>query len=162
MTPSNDLNQQIPVYESLPEKWEDAKLALVERTKKIANAINIRPVGWEIDEEILTGKKFIPITGSQEYRDVFRKTFDVGPLPNATTKNIPHNISDVNSNFRLLAMWGGATNQTTFFSIPLPYTSITNNHVDIKMDATNIIITTNINYSGYNDAVIIIEYTTRM
>lgn len=159
--PSDEYNEQIPVDKSIPDGWEDARNSIVERTKELANAINIRPVGWLVNSEILTGKRFIPIDSSQEFRDVFRKTFDVGALPNNTTKNVPHGITQIPENFRLLSMWGASTDTATGASLPLPYASITKN-VEIKMDATNIIITTDMDYSPYNESVIFLEYTTRI
>lgn len=161
MIPNNEYNEQIPVYDTLPDTWEEGRLSLVERTKKLANGINIRSVGWYIDVEILTGKKFIPTSTSQDFRDIFRKTFDIGALPNNGIKNVAHGITEIPINFRLLSMWGAATNTTSGSSIPLPYTSIAGNHVDIKMDTTNIIITTNLDYSLYDESVIVMEYTTR-
>ena len=162
MTPNNEYNEQIPIDDSLPDIWEEARSALIERSKKLATAINIRTVGWYIDREILTGSKFIPTADdTQEFRDIFRKTFDIGTLPNNGIKNVAHEISEIPENFRLLAMWGAATNTTTGASLPLPYVSIVGNHIDLKMDATNIIITTNSNYSSYNESMIVIEYTTR-
>ena len=161
MIPNNNFNQQLPVYEYLPESWEDSRVAIVEGLKKISNAINARPVGWQVDFEIITGKKFIPIDGSQEYREVVRKTIELGALPNNGIKEVAHDISNVDSNFRLLSMWGASTNPTSFESITLPYVAIAGNNVEIKLTNTKIIIKTNFDYSLYTDSVVILEYTTR-
>jgi len=157
--PSQDFNQQLPIFDVLPDKWEDARESINDRLREIANAVNIRSVGWEIDKEITTGKKYIPQSGSVEYREISRFTLEVGPLPNNTTKNVAHGLTNVDATFRLLSMWGGATNTTSFISIPLPHTSIAGNPVEIMMDATNFIIKTNADYSNFDHAVIIIEYT---
>ncbi len=159
--PSNEFNQQVPVYEALPEEWEKARGSLVERSKELANAINIRTVGWQIDFEIVTGKKFMPVSGSQEFRDILRKTIEIGALPNNSTKNVAHTITNVNDNFRLMSMLGAATNPITFQSLPLPYASVAGNDVEIKMDDTNITINTNFDYSAFTDSVVVLEYTTR-
>lgn len=149
----------MPIYDVLPDKWEEAKDSLVERLRKISNAINIRPVGWEIDTEINTGKKYIPQPGSIEYREISRYTLEVGPLPNNATKTVAHGLTKIDATFRMISMWGGATDTATFVSIPLPYASITANPVEISVDATNFIIKTNSDYSAFDHAVIIIEYT---
>lgn len=157
--PNQDFNQQIPVQDVVPDRWDDAKSAITERFRKLANAINIRPVGWELDTPIVTGKKYIPKTGSIEYREITRFTKEIGPLPNNTTKTVAHGLTNVDATFLLLSMWGGATDTTNFTSIPIPYASVSGNPVEIRMDATNFIITTNTDYSGYDHAVVIIEYT---
>ena len=154
MSSSTELQNQIPVYQDIPEDWQSSRQILVERIKNICNAINIRGVGWEIDKEILTGKKYIPSTGSTEYRDIFRHTFDTGTLPKSSTKLIPHGVT-VDANFVLLSMWGAATDPVAFRSIPLP-----NANINLSIDATNLTIKTSGNYSGYTASNIIIEYTT--
>ena len=71
----------LPVYDSVPEKWEDGRVFLIEQLKKISNVVNVREIGWYLDEEVLTGKQFIPLaTSSQEFRSVFRKVIDCGTL----------------------------------------------------------------------------------
>jgi hypothetical protein len=49
----------VPVYDSVPEKWEDARQFLVEQLKKISNAVNNREIGYYINDQILSGKQFI-------------------------------------------------------------------------------------------------------
>lgn len=157
--PSQDFNQQIPVFDALPDSWEESKVALVERLRKMTNAINIRPVGWYLDTETITGKRYIPSSGSVEYREISRFTKELGALPNATTKNVAHGLSNVNSNFLLTAMWGAASSDSPLSFIPVPHISVSGGGVEISMDATNFIIKTTSDYSNYNNSVIIIEYT---
>lgn len=159
--PSQDFNQQIPVFTAIPDEWDEAKGVLVETLKKISNAVNLREVGWEINTPILTGKKYIPETGTTEFREISRLTLEVGPLPSSATKTVAHNLSLVDATFRLVNMYGAATDTTNFLSIPLPFVSLSlADQVEISMDATNFIITTgNATYSNYDHAVIIIEYT---
>ena len=56
MTPSNDFDTYIPVYNSIPEKWEDAREFLVERMREVADGVNARDYGLYIDREILNGQ----------------------------------------------------------------------------------------------------------
>jgi len=62
MTISSDaqFESYLPVYDFMPEKWEEARRPLVEHLKKISNAVNIREIGWFLDQEVLAGKQFIP------------------------------------------------------------------------------------------------------
>jgi hypothetical protein len=153
MTPvdSQNFESYVPVYDVVPESWEDARQFLVEQLKKISNAVNIREIGWFLDEESLSGKQFIPSSVNtsgemQQFRSVFRIVVNVGPLvvgPNT----IAHNIV-VDVNFTLVDLWVAATNSTT----PIAQV-ITDSNVTI--DATNINI---ISPGVFDRAFCVIEY----
>lgn len=152
MTSSQDLESYVPVYDMVPEQWEDARQFLVEHLKKISNAVNIREIGWYLDDELLSGKQFTPIaspTGqSTQYRSIFRKVIDCSPLI-AGVNQFAHGIN-FDANFTLIQIFGAATNSTGFTAIPLP-----NNVDSLTMDATNVNITV---ASGYDRAYVVIEY----
>ena len=141
----------VPVYDAVPGKWEDARPFIVEQLKSISNATNIREIGWYLDEELISGKQFIPspsgTTGtSQQYRTIFRKVVDCSPLI-AGANVFPHGITfDVN--FTLIHIYCSATNSTTFNAL-----TITGNNV--TMDATNINITSP---GAFDRAFTVIEY----
>lgn len=149
MTSSQDLESYVPVYDTVPEKWEEGRMFLVEHLKKITNALNVREIGWFLDEELLSGKQFIPIPnpGSpKEFRSVFRIVVDVAPLVvGANVK--PHGIT-VDVNFTLVDLWVAATNSVAFTSEVITDTNVT-------LDVTNI----NINSPGaFDRAFCVIEY----
>lgn len=133
------LNQQlesyVPVYDVVPENWEDARAFLVEQLKKITNSLNAKEIGWFIDDEIISGKQFIPATPStQQFRTIFRKVIPFGPIAIGVNTQ-PHNIT-VNGNTSLIALWAAATDATAMTGEPIPNGSNT-----IAYDSTNIIIT---------------------
>lgn len=137
---SQEFDSYVPVYDTVPEKWEDARQFLVEHLKKISNAVNIREIGFFLDEELLSGKQFIPTaamsgvssSNSQQFRTVLRKVIDVSPLV-AGANVFPHSIV-FDINFTLIHLWVSATNSTTFQAITMTYPNVT-------MDAININIT---------------------
>lgn len=150
----------LPVYDTIPEKWEDGRQFLIETLKKISNIVNFREIGFFLDEELLSGKSFVPSsTNMQLFRAVFRKVVNFGALPNAGTKSVAHGIT-VNANFTLISMWASATKPTSAFSaIQIPFSSPTlNENIKITLDATNINITTAIDYSPYTIVWVMIEY----
>ncbi len=162
MTTSQDFESYIPVYDSVPEKWEDARPFIVEQLRKVSNGLNIREIGWFLDEQLLSGKQFIPginLTGTTEqFRSVFRKVVDFGPLPNAGTKSVPHGIV-FDANFTLIQLWAAATDPINLFAAPIPFASVTlANTVQIYMDAVNINITTSVNQSAYTRCFVFIEF----
>ena len=100
-------------------------------------------------EEKLTGDTWV------DGKPVYRKVFNHGGLPNATSKSIAHGIGSISS---VVSLRGYATNGTNFF--PLPYVQITANLcVAIYVSGANIGIDTGVDRTAYNAGYIIIEYT---
>lgn len=154
MTPptAQDFEAFVPVYDTVPETWEEGRQFLVEQLKKISNAVNVREIGWLLDEEYLSGQQFIPgsnITAeSQQFRSVLRKVIDCSPLVIGANL-FAHNII-FDANFTLMQLYGAATNPTTLVAIPLP------NAVDtLSMDATNINITST---AAYDRCFVVVSY----
>lgn len=162
---SQNLESYVPVYDVAPEKWEEARPFIVEQLKKLATAINIREIGWFLDQELLSGKAFIPGTNnildggsSQTFRTILRKVIDFGTLPNATTKSVPHGIT-FDANFTLIQMWASATDPVNLIALPIPYDSAgTAGGIALYMDATNVNIVTQSNRSTYTRCFVVTEY----
>lgn len=138
MTTSQDFESYVPVYDTVPEKWDDARPFLVETLKKISNAVNVRTIGFYLDEELLSGNAFIPgatIPGNNPgiFRSILRKVIDVGPLAAGLNAGVPHDIL-FDARFTLIDMWVAGTNSGTL-------TARVINGNDVIMDVTNIVIT---------------------
>ncbi len=152
---SQQFESFVPVYDTVPEKWEDARQFLVEHLKKISNAVNTREIGWLLEEELLNGQQFIPgvdavsdnSSDSQQYRSVFRKVIDVSPLIVGLNPPVLHGIN-FDANFTLINLWVSGTNSTTFTA-----RRITGN--DVIMNATQIVITSP---QAFDRAFCFIEY----
>lgn len=160
---SQQLESFVPVYDAVPESWEDAREFLVEHLKKISNAVNVREIGWLLDEELLSGKSFFPgvtIPGNNpgQFRQVLRKVIDFGALPNAAAKSVAHGIV-FDANFSLIHLYAGATDPVAFTAFEICLASpVLNENIKLAMDATNVIITTAINYTSYTRCYVVIEY----
>ncbi len=152
MTIPNDqtFEAYVPVYDTVPEKWEEGRQFLVEHLKKISNAVNIRSIGWLLDEELLAGKQFIPSPDpakSQQFRSVLRKVINLGALVAGANPGVAHGILfDVN--FTLIDLWVAGTNSATFTA-----RRITGN--DVLMNATTIVVTSP---QAFDRAYAFIEY----
>ena len=134
---SQELESYVPVYNAIPDSWEEARPFLVEVLRKISEGVNIREIGWFLDEELLSGKAFIPgvtVPGNNpsEFRQIFRKVIDTGALI-AGANIVPHGIV-FDTNFTLIQLWVSGTNTGTL-------TARTINGNDVVMDATNLVIT---------------------
>jgi hypothetical protein len=156
MTSSQDFESYIPVYDSVPDKWEDARAFLVEQLKKITNGVNIREIGWLINDEIISGKQFMPASGQRNFRTVLRKVIPLNSITTGTTTT-PHGIT-FDSNFTLISLSGAATDPVSRVAIPLGLSASAPFQIEMYMDATNIIVKAGSDRSGYTRAYAIVEY----
>ncbi len=140
----------VPVYDAIPEDWEKGRQFLVEHLKKISNAVNVREIGWLLDEELLSGKQLFPGTTTpddQQFRSVLRKVVNTGALVAGLNPGIPHGVL-FDANFSLIDLWVAGTDSGT-----LTARVISGN--DVIMDATNIVITSP---QAFNRSFCFIEY----
>lgn len=88
-------------------------------------------------------------------KPIYRKVYFINSLPNATTNDISHNLSDVN----FMRIYGIAYRDTDDFSLPLPSASSTSeNNIFLGVLGDYIRITTGTDRSALS-AHIILEYT---
>lgn len=149
---SQQFESYVPVYDAVPNAWEDARPFLTEHLKKISNAVNVRTIGYLLDEELLSGQAFIPgvtIAGNNpgQFRQVLRKVVDVSPLAAGANAPVNHGIT-FDANFTLIDLWVAGTNSATFTA-----RRITGN--DVIMNATQLVITSP---QAFNRAFAFIEY----
>jgi len=146
---SQEFESYLPVYDAIPEKWEESRDFIVEHLKKISNAVNAREIGFYLDEELLSGKAFIPssinVSGtSQQFRTILRKTFLFGPIVIGVNTQA-HGIV-VDANFTLIQIFASGTNVGALTGDNIP---------NVGYDVNNIIITST---KVYDKAVAVIEY----
>jgi len=144
---SQNLESYVPVYYVAPEEWESARPFIVEQLKVHANALNVREIGFFLDEELLSGKSFIPGVNiaseggsSQQFRTILRKVIVFPGLTIGANTQL-HGIT-VDANFSLIQMWGSATNASALTGEPIP-----NGTDTISYTSTSIIITVAANYT---------------
>jgi hypothetical protein len=123
---SQEFESYLPVYDAIPEDWEASREFLVEHLKKISNAVNAREIGFFLDEELLSGKAFIPgvnISGtSQQFRTILRKVVDLGALV-AGASVFPHGVTN-DANLTNIQYWVSATNSATLTDITMVYPEV--------------------------------------
>lgn len=158
---SQNFESYLPIYDAVPKDWEDGRAFFVEQLKKISQAVNIREIGWYLDEELLTGGQFVPakpapgtlpLTSPLPYRSIFRIVVDFSPLTNNIANTKPHNVI-VDANFTLIDLWAAATDPVSLTGNPIP-----NGTETISYDANNIIITTTVPRSPNNRCYAVMEY----
>jgi len=139
-------------YEDFLETWNKTY-------EKIARNVNVKDFGYYTTEEMVNGQKWsnIATVGSekkQEYKTVYRKRVDLGALKSSGTSSIAHGIT-ITANTIVTRLYGAATDPSTTF-IPLPYVAA--NSIYLSMDATNVIVQTTDDKTGFTAAYVIIEY----
>lgn len=97
--------------------------------------------------EILTGETWI------DGKPIYRKVIDCGAMPNNTTKNVAHGISNIGKVVRS----EGYSDNNAGIQIPVPYVS--DIPLSIFVDNTNIVIQTSGDYTAYVNTYITLEYT---
>ena len=82
-------------------------------------------------------------------KPIYEKTVDIENLPNNTTKNVTHGISDIALIIDIRGFASGVSN-----TIPLPYSSVGGTYnINVNADTTNINIQTGYNATGYSGYV---------
>jgi hypothetical protein len=140
-------------------------VALTQRINLISIQLNAKDIGLYQLTEILNGQQFFPnpalsstTAQSPTQRPVLRTVVNFGALPNAATKSVPHGITfDATTSFTRI--YGTATFPSTS-AIPIPYSSTVNinQNISIVIDATNVNITTAMDYTNFTICYVILEY----
>ena len=88
-------------------------------------------------------------------KPIFRKVVEFGALPNNTTKNVPHGITDLD---RVISLEGVAENSIFNNYLPLSYPTGTA-RVELLIQGADVRVVTSDNFSDWTRTHIIIEYT---
>ena len=167
--PSTNIWDVSRVYSvpNLDESLRDLLVSMYQNLNLMSVNLNIKDTGYYVREEFVNGQGWFqnPSTlnttvVNPELRQVFRKVINFGALPNAAAKTVAHGLT-ITSTFSFTRIYACASKQTAAFSyIPIPYASVVAvaNNIEISVDATNVTITTAIDYSAYTVCYAIIEY----
>lgn len=160
MSQTTNVPGQIQQDYIIPEDLPQMRIRLRQYLNEIASALNYKENNVYVGIETSANQLYLPIvtSGGLQYRSVFRVTVDFGALPNATTKSVPHNIP-IDADYTVTHLYGAATDPVTFNFIPIPFAAITDNeNIELMVTATDVSITTGIDYSAYTRAQVVIEY----
>lgn len=95
--------------------------------------------------EAYTGESWI------DGKSIYRKTIDIGTLPNATTKTVAHGIS----NLGLVIKAEGFASESSGVRMTFPFASVAavGDQVAMRFEATNIVIITGVDCSSFSGYV---------
>lgn len=151
-------------------EFKQFMIKLMQRTNQIALALNLKDSAMYYQQEFVNGQTFFPdptlgSTTSQTPtpRQVFRRVYSIGALPNTGTKTVPHGIA-VTDMFTFTRIYGCASSTSIgdLNYIPLPFVSVSGlvvaGNIELVVDETNIYVTTTGNGSFFDTTYIILEY----
>lgn len=146
-------------------EFKELLVRLYQNVNNIALLLNIKDTGLYNTFEIVNGQTFFPdpalnssTTATAINRQVYRTTVNFGPLPNATTKSVAHNITTTPKT-TFTRIYATASDTTARAYIPIPYASNTAaDNIEIFVDATNVTIITGIDMTSYTVCYAILEY----
>ena len=96
------------------------------------------------------------IIGTWFGQTLYEKTIDCGALPNATTKNIEHRISDLDF---IVSANGTSFNGSQHFVIPFVNDGIIGSQVLLFVTATDIVLRTSVDRSAFTKTFVTLQYT---
>ena len=145
----------LPLYDTVPETWDEGRQFLIEQLKKISTAVNAREIGAYLDTETLSGGQFIPsvpesvqegVNPNTNFRDMYRKVIDMGAIVIGANA-VPHGLT-FDANFTLMSLYVSGTNSVGF-------TAATYMAPEVNMDVLDVTFTSPV---AYDRAFAFIEY----
>lgn len=150
---------------TLDPKLKEILVRLYQTLNNIVLVTNTKDSAIYDTEEFLCGQLYFPVNGQTQvgagmaqYRQIFRKVVEFGPLPNATSKAVAHNIP-VNAGYLFTRIYGTASRPDAQVNIPIPFaTNLANQNVEIGITNTEVAIITAANFTAYTTCYVVIEY----
>ena len=151
----------IPAGEELKgDELRELIIRLYQNLNVMALAINRKESATYAISNFITSAQYYPnpATPAQEFRSVVRTVVNFGALPNTATKAVAHNIP-FNGGFTLTRLYAAATDTTGLNYISIPYaSSAAAPSIELRVDGTNVYITTGSNRTNFNVCSVVIEY----
>ncbi len=146
--------------------FKELLVRLYQQINNIANVLNVKDTGQYQLSEFVNGQVYFSNpalnSGTAQYpedRQVLRKViYYTTALPNAGVAVIPHGITCTPMT-TFTRIYGVANDTTGKNYIPLPFASPTLvDNIELKVDGTNVTITTGSNRSNFTKTYIILEF----
>ncbi len=145
-------------------RFKELLVRLYQNVNLIAVVLNTKDSGYYDKSEFVNGQLWFPDTTldstsqlTPTFRQVYRMVVNFGTLPNAATTSVPHGIT-VTSATTFTRIYGAASDTVNKIYIPIPFTETLGNEIQLDVDATNVNITTTIDYTNFTVCYVILEY----
>lgn len=156
-TPGFSLGNHLPEQIDFSDNEKDRLVELKKTLEDHAKMINRKDTGQYEETEVIINQTF-PGANPQTKNSIFRKVVDFGALPNAALKQVAHNLTNYGT-IIFTNIYGAAT-EPGVQAISIPHASVVAlaNQVQLVVTATNIEITTAINYSAFTSCYVVLEF----
>ena len=136
---------------TIPDGWTDIGNNQIEKTSQYIEGGAGLPSYFTTETD--TGMKWI------DGKTIYRKVVDFGALPNATTKSVNINATNVNEIVKVSFLTNNTSGGQTYY-LPIPFydTGTPSNSISAVATKTTVQITTGSNRSSWT-AYVIVEYT---
>jgi hypothetical protein len=146
-------------------RFKELLVRLYQNINLMAIVLNTKDSGYYNNiEEFVNGQVWFPNPAlnstsqlTPTFRQVFRTVVNFGPLPNAGTTSVPHNIP-ITDGVTFTRIYGAASDTAGHNYIPIPYVEASGALVAIQVDATNVNITTVDDRTNYTVSYVVLEY----
>ncbi len=158
--------QQTPVFDISrlhsvdvnSDEFKELIVLLAQQTNNISIALNQKEFGYFLNEELVTSVQYYnPNSNNQlDLIPEFRSVYNIGALPGGAT-TVAHGLT-IATTWKFTDIYGTANDNVGFNYYPVPFASAGGaNNIELRVDATNIIITNNsgINFTSCN---VVLEY----
>lgn len=155
-SPSNAIAPYLQTSTYFPEDFESFRIKFLEVYRNISYATNSRGIAVFDLEEFLTGEQWFSAGDPQKKRQTFRKIYSIGAIAAGATLNTAHGLTNVTAFTKII---GTAITAVVDYR-PIPFASATavNEQIEIRADATNIIIVNGAAAPNITSALVILEY----
>lgn len=149
-------------------EFKELLVRLYQNLNVMSVVINNKDSALYTTQEFVNGQLFFQnpaltsqTTSTPALRQVIRLVINFGALPNTGTKSVAHGLT-INNSYTFTRIYGCASDTTGLNYIPLPYASPTLvNNIELRVNSTNVVVTTGSNRSNFNVCYIILEYLTQ-
>lgn len=157
MTTYNSQGLFLPPYQYFPPETERRILVHKDIYENVANAVNQREIGMFSTSELQNGQQFFSTTGdNKQFRQAFRKVFELGALAAGATSNIAHNISGAILYYHFSG--GFITDVVDYRPLPFVDEATVTNQVSVKVVGANIVVINGATAPAITSGYIVLEY----
>lgn len=145
------------------QEFKEFLVRLRQSTNNIALVTNIKDSGYYVLEEFVNSQLWFPNPAlttpnivTPIYRQVYRRTYDIGALGAGVLPPVPHGLS-ITSAWSFTRIYGTASDSGTSSYYPIPFAGAAGAYISLTVDGTNINIDNN---SGVTFAVcyVVLEF----
>ena len=154
--PNNSLAPFLQTSVFFPDEFDEFRVKFLQLYRDIANCVNKREISIYELQEFLTGEQWFTVGNPQLKRQTYRQTYQIGAIAAGTTLNTAHGITGFTAFTHIYATAVTALPDNR----PIPYASVTavNQQIEIRVDATNIIISNGAAAPAITSAIVVLEY----